>query len=120
MGLHEDELFIGKGGLYEAKVDSCESIRDKLGNFTIILGDHTFDLTPRTYLLDCLDIESHNYCSYESNCLFGIDNFGAADTEYKSFNDNVFLLGDLFLKNFYTVYVAEEGSQSYVELGLSK
>lgn len=109
MGLYDDEFFIGKGGLWEAKVDSCAAISDKLGNFTIILGDHLFELTPKAYLIDCFDISSHNYCNYESNCLFGIDDFSAADTEYRSFNDNVFLLGDLFLKNFYTVYVAEEG-----------
>ena len=120
LDLHSDEFFLGRRGLWEAKVDSCAAISPKLGNFSIILGDHTFDLSPRAYLLDCADITASHYCSQPTNCLFGIDDFGAADSEYRSFNDNVFLLGDLFLKNFYTVYVAEEGSESYVQLALSK
>ena len=114
LNLQEDKFFIGKSGLWEIQVDTCTSIYDKLGNFTIILSDQTFELTPKAYLLECTDIPQNSYCSRPTNCLVGIDDFSAADTEYRSFNENVFLLGDLFLKNFYTVYVAEAEMESYV------
>ena len=93
-----------------------------LGNFTIILGSKTFEMTPRAYLVECDDIEREKpgFCTRKNYCLFGIDNFSAKDTENRIFNDNVFLLGDLFLKNFYTVYHADETDESYVKLAVSK
>ena len=53
LDLHDDEFFVGRGGLWEANVDGCASIYDRLGNFTIILGDHTFELVPKAYLIEC-------------------------------------------------------------------
>lgn len=119
VGLSSSEFFVGKSGLYEAKVQTCDDLYNRTGNFTVIFGDNTFVLQPRAYLIDCVDIPDKAFCSSELNCLFGISNFSAADTEYV-FNENVFLLGDLFLKNFYTVFAAEEGEEASVLLGLSK
>jgi len=61
-----------------------------------------YDIMPSAYLLDCIDLPN-GFCTSNSKCLFGVDSM---DDELGQFNQQVILLGDIFLKNFYTVFEA--------------
>jgi len=72
----------------------------------VIFGNFLFDITPEAYLMNCTDLPS-SICSVPNNCAFGID---AMEANLGSWQDSIFLLGNIFLKNFYTVYDAGEVS----------
>lgn len=64
--------------------------------------------------MNCSDF-SKKFCLLPDNCAFGIDTI---DDEIE-FEGNVFLLGDIFLKNFYSVFSAESKVPT-VSLALSR
>lgn len=90
---------IGDVGLYHAKVN-CYEVKPLLSNFSIVLDDVLFEITPESYLLDCEDLPSWA-CDSKDYCLMGVDTM---ETEMGEFTDKIFILGETFVKNFYTVF----------------
>merc|ERR1719223_2357960 len=64
--------------------------------------------------MNCTDLPK-SYCALTDNCAFGIDSM---ETELGQFDEKIFLFGDTFLKNFYSVLSAED--EPSVALALSK
>lgn len=96
----EDEFF-GKGshGLYHTKAN-CYHIKPMLSNFSIVLENRVFEISPESYLLDCEDLPG-SVCQSKSECLFGVDSM---DAEMGAFTQKIFILGETFVKNYYTVF----------------
>lgn len=100
------EEFFGKGthGLYHTTT-SCYHIKPMLSNFSIILDNKVFEISPESYLLDCEDLPEY-VCASKSYCLFGVDSM---DTEMGAWTQKIFILGETFVKNYYTVFDDSEG-----------
>ena len=113
LGYDSDAFYQGASGLMEGHGD-CSKFQKRLSNFTVIFGDYLFDITPEAYLMNCTDLPA-SICSVPNNCAFGIDSM---DTELGAFQDSIFLLGNIFLKNFYAVYRADNTTS--VDLALAK
>ena len=67
-----------------------------------MLDDILFEITPESYLLDCEDLPGY-VCDSKDYCLFGIESM---DSEMGEFTNKIFILGETFVKNFYTVFEA--------------
>lgn len=74
-----------------------------------------FEITPESYLLDCEDLPSY-VCESQKYCLFGIDNM---DSEMGDFTQKIFILGETFVKNFYTSFDAQR-PKPLVQMAVSK
>jgi len=104
---------MGDVGLYHARAN-CYQVKPLISNFSIVLDDTLFEITPESYLLDCDDLPSWA-CESKDFCLFGIDTM---ETEMGEFTNKIFILGETFVKNFYTVFTARK-PQAQVEMGVS-
>lgn len=78
------------------------------------MDDTLFEITPESYLLDCEDLPTWA-CESKDYCLFGVDTMEA---EMGEFTDKIFILGETFVKNFYTVFTARS-PKAQVEMGVS-
>lgn len=96
-------LFNNSNGVFESK-EPCDKIESLLSNFSIVLDNHRFTLSPRSYLLSCDSLPSA-LCSSHSHCLLAINSM---DTELGAFNERTFVLGETFLRNYYVVFNATE------------
>ena len=76
---------------------------------------YVFEVSPRSYLLKCSELPG-SVCDDPDYCLFGITNM---DSELGEQNQKLFILGSVFLKNFYTVYNATEGDAN-LQIAVSK
>lgn len=74
---------------------SCDYFYDKLGNITVQLGNEDFTLMPKGYLLNGADLD----VQFKDACIFGVMPLPGMVG-----NIQMFLLGDVFLRNFYSVY----------------
>jgi hypothetical protein len=84
--------------------ESCSSISSKLLPLYFAFDDEIqFSVPPSEYLLDGSD-----FIGMQNTCIVGI-----MGMEFKT---NFYILGDIFLKNYYSVYNFEDNS---VGLGLS-
>jgi hypothetical protein len=104
---------IGDIGLYHARAN-CYQVKPMLSNFSIVLDDTLFEITPESYLLDCADLPTWA-CESSDYCLLGIDTM---ETEMGEFTDKIFILGETFVKNFHTVFTARK-PKPQVEMGVS-
>jgi len=99
LGSDNGDFYQGASGLWEGH-GSCSKYQRRLSNFTVIFGNYLFDISPESYLMNCTDLPS-SICSIPNNCAFGID---AMEANLGAWEDSIFLLGNIFLKNFYTAY----------------
>ena len=83
-----------QGGLC-ISMKSCATIMPLLSNLTLRMGGKLFDLMPEAYTFNGADLTPE----YKDTCIFGLmplpGMVGGID---------MFLLGDVFLRNFYSVY----------------
>lgn len=85
---------------------NCKSIAQKLDPWKYVFGDYVFELDPVTQLRDDKQ-KGQKFCSIMLR--------GSKDSSTKK-SKNRFLMGNVFLKNFYSVY--DYDSQS-VKLGVN-
>ena len=102
-------------GLWEGS-GNCLNYIHRVSNISFIIEGYSFEIKPQAYLMNCTDF-SKKFCLMPDNCAFGVDSI----YDEKEFDDNVFLLGDIFLKNFYSVFSAESDSKMpTISLALSR
>ena len=82
--------------------DSCTNVVKKLKPIAFQLSDYIFQLNPEEYLQE----------ARKDACFFVIHKTDTAETE----ESNIFLIGDLFLKHFYSVY---DFDKDEVSLGIN-
>ena len=70
----------------------CDYFEPKLSNISFALGNHTFELMPKAYLLDGADLDPE----FDGTCIIGISPIPASVETTK-----MFLFGDTFLRHFY-------------------
>ena len=78
-------------------------------SISFVIGDKVFEIRPKGYLLQGEDYDD----AYEGICLFGIS--ALPDKLYS--RNNMFLFGDVFLRNFYSVF---DWDNQEVRLGINK
>jgi len=66
-----------------------------LGNITLVMGGKLFDLMPEAYLMNGVDLNPQ----YMDTCIFGVMPLPKVVNGI-----DMFLLGDVFLRNFFSVY----------------
>lgn len=66
-----------------------------MGNLTFQINDVLFDIMPRGYLINASDLSPE----FKNQCVFGI-----IKTPDVVGGTKMFLLGDVFLRNFYSVF----------------
>ena len=71
-------------------------IAPNLGNITFTLGGMTYEILPIGYLINGLDFNE----TYKGICIFGVGVLPALS----GLPENMVLLGDVFLRNYYSVY----------------
>lgn len=76
---------------------SCEHIAPKLSNLTIKINDHFFDIMPQGFLINATDLGVEP--EFENKCIFGVIPLPEIVGD-----SLMFLLGDVFLRNFYSVF----------------
>lgn len=103
----------GASGLWEAE-GGCQKYVRRVSNFSVLFEGTVFEITPQAYLLNCSDLHK-SYCTLPDYCAFGIDSMESLGEE---FEDDVLVFGDIFLKNFYSVFSMEDDPS--VSLALSK
>ena len=77
-------------------IKSCEYTKQFLSNITFRIGDTWYDIMPETYLFPGEQINP----KYEGICIFAI--MPLPKVMLKGLN--MFLLGDIFIRNFYSVF----------------
>jgi len=80
---------------------SCEHIEPKLSNLTIKIDNFYFDIMPHGYLINATDLGVEP--EFENKCIFGIIPLPEIVGD-----SLMFLLGDAFLRNFYSVFDYDE------------
>lgn len=85
---------------------SCQTIKPLLSNITFRIGDKIFELTPASYLLNGTDLNTEDWA--KNTCIIGVMPFPS-----QIVGVDMFLLGDIFLKNFYSVYDFDEWAISF-------
>lgn len=73
----------------------CSFFEDILGNLTLVIDDNAFNIMPRGYLLNGIDLDPQ----LADMCIFGVMPLPSMVGSMQ-----MFLLGDVFLRNFYSVY----------------
>lgn len=73
----------------------CSFFEDLLSNLTIIIEDIEFTLMPKGYLLNGQDLDRE----FADSCIFGIMPLPIPVGQMK-----MFLLGDTFLRSYYSVF----------------
>lgn len=76
---------------------SCEFIEPLLSNLTIKIDDTYFDISPHSYLINATDLGSE--LEFHDKCIFGIIPLPEIVGDAL-----MFLLGDVFLRSFYSVF----------------
>lgn len=76
---------------------SCEYIEPLLTNLTIKIDDMFFDIAPHGFLINATDLGSE--IEFKDKCIFGIIPLPEIVGDAL-----MFLLGDVFLRNFYSVF----------------
>lgn len=86
---------------------SCDYTKKFLSNITFRIGETLYEISPETYLVPGEDLNQ----KYEGVCIFGIMPLP------KNIGLNMFLLGDVFIRNFYSVFDFENHK---VKMALNK
>jgi len=73
----------------------CDYFESILGNISIVIENQIFDIMPKGYLLNGEDLDQ----DFKDTCIFGIMRLPSQVGQMK-----MYLLGDVFLRNFYSVY----------------
>jgi len=80
---------------------SCEKLEGKLSNLTMQIGDLYFDMMPNGFLINATDLGAEP--AFENKCIFGVIPLPDVVADAR-----MFLLGDVFLRNFYSVFDYDE------------
>jgi hypothetical protein len=76
---------------------SCQYIEPKLSNLTIKIDDLYFDIMPHAFLINATDLGVEP--EFENKCIFGVIPLPEIVGD-----SLMFLLGDVFLRNYYSVF----------------
>ena len=83
-------------GICYAGLD-CTTLAKKVKPISFILGDKSFTILPEGYLLIGEDYDP----KFKGICLFGVSSL--PDTMGPGFSE-MFIFGDVFLRNYYSVF----------------
>ena len=86
----------------------CVHFEKLLSNISLIIDNHIFEIMPKGYLLNGQDLDP----DFVDTCIFGVMPLPSLVGQMK-----MFLLGDVFLRSFYSVYDFEGQS---VKLGVNQ
>ena len=73
----------------------CTFYAQQLSNLSFTIEDQVLSLSPQAYLIDGIDLDP----DFENTCIFGVLPMPQVVTEQQ-----MYLLGDVFLRSFYSVY----------------
>jgi len=104
----DDNRFRCEEGLCYAAYE-CEDLGKIVKSLSFVIGNKVFEIKPSGYLLVGLDFDE----SYDGICLFGV----SALPDSLTSSSNMFLFGDVFLRNFYSVF---DWDNQQVRLGINK
>lgn len=99
------QIKCSEGGAYCQVNDHCNTFKDKLKPIGLQMSDYVFEINPDQYLLESTS-KKHKKCY-----------FIIKKCRLPGKNKNLFLVGDTFLKHFYSVYDFDKDT---VSLGINQ
>ena len=86
----------------------CDKVMNMVKSITFQIGDTMLEMKPQSYLMDAADLDER----FSGSCIFGV-----IQTPDIVGDTQLFILGDVFLRHFYSVYDYEN---SQVLLAVNK